>query len=325
MMRYNLASFTMYALFAITFCLVVVGYKVLVHSTLDIRLNYARNIFSFDIAPANNSGWSVDTISSGTRTLVIYVYGKTHPLSEENFVFFIRTAVRASHDADYYFILQRTNDFVLDEKKLPILPSNAHYIHHENKCFDLGTVGWFLASNTVDTTKYKYLIVLNSSVRGPFIVAYYDSSVWYRIFTRRLNDQIKLMGCTISCEIAIHVQSYFWAMDFQTVKFLLKNSSVFACHQSMTDTILKGEIGASQAILNSGFGIDSLMNKYQGVDFRADRTKKCADKGNPTFNKGTNGITLDPYEVVFVKMKKVADQDLENRARVQVYEQWLHH
>ena len=34
--------------------------------------------------------------------------------------------------------------------KLPTLPSNAHYIQHENKCFDIGTIGWFLASGMID-------------------------------------------------------------------------------------------------------------------------------------------------------------------------------
>jgi hypothetical protein len=92
----------------------------------------------------------------------------------------------------------------------------------------------------------------------------------------------------------------------------------------MFGTISKAEIGASQILLDSGYGIDSLMRKYQGVDFRYNRSTKCVDKINPTFNKGANGITLDPYEVVFVKMKDVVAQDLENRERVDIYEKWLH-
>ena len=49
------------------------------------------------------------------------------------------------------------------------------------------------------------------------------------------------------------------------------------------------------------------------------------DKINPTYQQTlSNGITLDPYEVVFVKMKGVADQDLDNRERVNVYEAWVH-
>jgi hypothetical protein len=92
----------------------------------------------------------------------------------------------------------------------------------------------------------------------------------------------------------------------------------------MVDTIHNAEVGASRLLLDSGYEIDSLMTKYRGVDFRYNRTAKCVDEANPTFNKRVNGITLDPYEVVFVKMKGVADQDLDNRERVNVYEAWVH-
>ena len=75
-----------------------------------------------------------------TRTLVVYVYGKTNKLAEQNLAFFIHNAVRNSHDADYYFILQKIGNVTFNERLLPLLPSNAHYIQHENKCFDIGTI-----------------------------------------------------------------------------------------------------------------------------------------------------------------------------------------
>jgi hypothetical protein len=176
----------------------------------------------------------------------------------------------------------------------------------------------------IDKSKYKYFIFLNSSVRGPFIVSYYDNPIWYTIFTRRLNDHIKLVGSTISCQTAPHVQSYCWALDFEGLDFLLKNSTVFKCHKSKDTTISAGEVGASQVILKSGFGIDSLMKKYQDVDFRFNGTKKCTAALNPTANRAADGITLDPFEVVFVKMKNDMAQDRDNRERVRVYEQWIH-
>ena len=90
--------------------------------------------------------------------------------------FFIRTAVCESHNADYYFILQQISNKIFHKTKLPILPSNAHYIQHENKCFDLGTIEWFLSSDMIDKSRYRYFIFLNSSVRGSFIVSYYDTT-----------------------------------------------------------------------------------------------------------------------------------------------------
>jgi hypothetical protein len=271
----------------------------------------------------NGSGFGNDPVET-SRTLIVYVFGKTHVSSEKNLAFFIRTAVRQSHHADYYFILQQIDNKIFDESKLPILPSNAHYVQHENKCFDIGTVGWFLSSGMIDKNRYKYFIFLNSSVRGPFIVSYYDSPVWYTIFTRRLNDHIKLVGCTINCEAPPHVQSYLWALNLETLDFLLKNTTVFACYEKKIDTINNAEIVASQIILKSGYGIDSLMTKYNGVDFRLNVTEKCSNQMNPVFDKGGSGITLDPYEVVFVKMKDGTSPYHDNFDRVHMYEKWAY-
>jgi hypothetical protein len=120
------------------------------------------------------------------------------------------------------------------------------------------------------------------------------------------------------------VQSYLWALDLETLDFLLKNSIVFACHKSMNDAIRNGEVGASEILLDSGYGIDSLMTKYRGMDFRYNRTTKCVDQRNPTFKNSANGITLDPYEVVFVKIKDRTSSSHGNYERVDVYEKWLY-
>jgi len=321
-LKYNLTSIPISLIFIIIICLIFVGYYFT--RTLQLtRLDCKSSVSSLDDISINTTQ-SPNNLTTSSRTLIVYVYGKSHALAEQNLAFFIRTAVRQSHHADYYFILQQIDNKIFDETKLPTLPSNAHYVQHENKCFDIGTIGWFLSIGMIDKNRYKYFIFLNSSVRGPFVVSYYDSSVWYTIFTRRLNDHIKLVGCTINCQIAPHVQSYLWALSLETLDFLLKNNTVFTCHGSMVGTISKAEIGASQMLLDSGYGIDSLMRKYQGMDFRYNRSTNCVDKINPTFNKAANGITLDPYEVVFVKIKGLPAQDLENHKRVDIYEKWLH-
>lgn len=53
----------------------------------------------------------------------------------------------------------------------------------------------------VDTARYRYILFINSSVRGPYLPAYWPKSVhWTRIFTDRITDRTKLVGPTISCE-----------------------------------------------------------------------------------------------------------------------------
>lgn len=60
---------------------------------------------------------------------------------------------------------------------LPSLPSNAKYTFHNNRCFDWGTFGWVLSKSIVDASSYNYIVFMNSSVRGPFLPAYWPVSL----------------------------------------------------------------------------------------------------------------------------------------------------
>ena len=64
-------------------------------------------------------------------------------------------------------------DELFSSSRLPQLPANAQYVLHENRCFDWGTVGWAVTEGKVATARYSYVIIMNSSVRGPFLPAYW--------------------------------------------------------------------------------------------------------------------------------------------------------
>ena len=55
---------------------------------------------------------------------------------------------------------------------LPSLPSNARYVQHMNMCFDWGTFGWALFNLDLNIETYKYLVFMNTSVRGPYLAPY---------------------------------------------------------------------------------------------------------------------------------------------------------
>ena len=110
---------------------------------------------------------------------------------------------------------------------LPDLPSNARYVVHEDTgaCFDWGAYAWALAE-VENPRRYRYIMFLNSSVRGPFLPAYWPvrsqqhsldtmsfitpwvyaicahndavlaqgTRHWTTAFTDRLNDDTKLVG-----------------------------------------------------------------------------------------------------------------------------------
>ena len=261
------------------------------------------------------------------RVLVIYVWADTDIQSLGNLEFFIRYGVHSAQPVDYYFILQNVGKKPVNESRLPKLPSNAHYIQHENECFDFGTFGWFLSNNIVNTNLYKYFILMNASIRGPYFTAYFDDELvwWFTVFTRRLTDQIKLVGATINCEHKPHVQSYLLVTDQIGLAILTdKKSGVLNCKKDYSDAVFNGEIGASQLILAANYQIASLQIKYQGVDFRKKENWACNNRVSPIFvDRSVDGISHDPYELVFVKYKGVPpfDSDLERRALI--YQKWL--
>ena len=90
------------------------------------------------------------------------------------------------------------------------------------------------------------------------------------------------------------------------MKIWLKNDNVFKCYRtwhislvnmrisqqnlasdSMWDVIYYGELGSSLELLEAGYSIDSLMTRYQGVDW--------SDKNNWGCNGGCERCKASPW------------------------------
>ena len=212
----------------------------------------------------------------------------------------------------------QTGNGVFGDTDLPDhLPSNVKVVHHENDCFDWGTFGWVVNSGIVDTSLYGYIIFLNSSVRGPFLPPYWPAGThWSRAFIDRIDGQKKLVGATISCEGSWkggvltgehrqnpHVQSYVVAMDQVGLSLLKSDPAVLQCYHKLHDAIWYAELGSSAAVLGAGYNIDSLMLRYQGVNWRDTSHWQCNGGLNPYAEWMYDGINLSPFEVIFVKVK----------------------
>ena len=65
------------------------------------------------------------------------------------------------------------------------------------------------------------------------------------------------------------------------LQVLLDDGQVFQCHKHVSDAIYKAELGSSLAILQAGYTIDSLMLRYQGVDWTNSDNWQCNDKCAP--------------------------------------------
>jgi len=54
-----------------------------------------------------------------------------------------------------------------------------------------------------------------------------------------------------------------------------EEGTVFQCYTNMWDVIYYSELGSTWAVLSAGYGIDSLMLRYQGVDWTDLDTWDC--------------------------------------------------
>lgn len=274
-----------------------------------------------------------DIQKQSSRTLITYVIANPDATVEENIRFFLHHGVRDDPRFFYVFVIQmgaRTHSLV---SSWPKLPPNSKIVLHENECYDIGTVGWLLfESNHVELKKFDFFLWMNPSVRGPFVPSWFESQSWPLLFTDALDATIKLSGTVISCGGIVneqlgaranpHLQSYLLATDVLGLK-ILKDAGVFDCFESYTGVIYHGELGASLSILKAGFNIHSLMLRYKNVDWRDTTTWNCNGNMAPMVPQGNNGSSIDPLEVVFVKVKE-KQLGWESSKRALAYSDMLH-
>ena len=162
--------------------------------------------------------------------------------------------------------------------------------------------------------KYYRFILLNSSVRGPFEPKYLKNHYhWTETFKYLITDEVKWAGATISCEGEIHVQTPIIVTDRYGLNIVQEAGSL-DCPKNFPGAIRKWEIGSTSAILKAGYNIDSLMTRYDGVDFRLEKPT-CNAGRNPALFLSNDGLNLDPFEVMFVKVKSTIELSHDNMVR----------
>lgn len=273
---------------------------------------------------------------SWAPTLLVYVFSNTDPEYINNLRFFVQFGMAPDDGVTYIIVVQEAEGQPTPE--LPMLPPNGRYVHHNNECYDWGTIGWVFSSGKANPEDYKFFIFMNSSVRGPFVPPYARGGTrWHDLFFNRLSDHVKLVGPTISCEGSPfegnakgewrtnpHVQSYVLATDKVGLDVWLRDGNVFHCWSSMWDVIWHGELGSSLALLKAGFGLDSFMMRYQDVDWLDQANWKCNKQANPYGEFYLDGVSLNPFEVLFVKVKeRVVQSDWSFALQAVKYTEWM--
>ena len=141
------------------------------------KISNSRSIyFQFENSPNNT-----DFKSRITKILVIYSYNE-ESWHAQNLQFFIDKVVKpanpeAKFDIDYVFVINGYNVTI----EIPKYP-NIFVIKRENSGFDL--CAWKVAIDKIshNISVYRYYILMNASIRGPFLPNYIKFSMAVTIF-----------------------------------------------------------------------------------------------------------------------------------------------
>ncbi|KAK6531423.1 hypothetical protein TWF281_008228 [Arthrobotrys megalospora] len=127
------------------------------------------------------------------RALITYVYFET-PNARQNALFFINHGLHAQ--ADFIFILNGETDLATH---IPGAP-NIEIIQRNNTCYDLGSHAEILtANNNTLINKYNRFIMLNASVRGPFLPIW-SRECWSDAYLDKITETNKV------CIYAPHIK-----------------------------------------------------------------------------------------------------------------------
>lgn len=171
-------------------------------------------------------------LARAASTLVFYVYNAVDEEQMGNFDFFLKFGLSANDTVTYRIIIT-SGGAVKPPLAMPELPPNAKYISTTACTGTWGALG--AIEEQVDATKFPFVVVVDSSVRGPFLPPYAAGVMhWTEAFTSRLTKSVKMVGSAISCEGAPraghaalewrrnpYVLPYAWAADAVRVRDLL--------------------------------------------------------------------------------------------------------
>ncbi|KAI8823704.1 uncharacterized protein EV422DRAFT_366672 [Fimicolochytrium jonesii] len=230
-----------------------------------------------------------------------------NPTQSENLKFFLHHGLQSN--ADYLLVF---NSPVPKDANVPTKLPNVFTWTKPNECYDLGSF-----SAGVDRMKseygraYKKYILVNASVRGPFIPTY-STQCWTDIFLAPLSDKTKMVGISFNCDPnhPRHVQSMVLAFD--QIGFDTAVGPV-GCPKTLDEAIVGGETQLTKRLVDRGYQAAALMTAFKG---EKDYAHTCTHL-DPAWKNQYFGMSFHPYEVVFLK----ANRHIDDHALAQ-YTKW---
>lgn len=108
------------------------------------------------------------------------------------------------------------------------------------------------------------------------------------------------------------------------LKVLKDAGYVLRCHKNRFEAVYFGEIGASLAILNAGYNIDSFLVRYRDVNWREQSNWQCNKALSPLGKRTFDGVTVSALEMVFPKLKgSLLESGIPSHFEALKMSQWL--
>lgn len=206
-------------------------------------------------------------------------------------------------DVDYIFVLNGKCSVDIPDA------TNIKVITRKNQGYDFGA--WSNALSTLER-KYKRYIFINSSVNGP------HRDDWLSPFMELFDDSpdVKLVGTSINIYTPIgsepnvypHVQSMFFILDHEALRFLLENTEVFNEQKLNTFTeimqvVNNSEVRMSLALIENKWNINCILSKYRGLDYRNIKTdiNPTSLTGDAYYPGAYFGSSIKKEDVIFYK------------------------
>ncbi|KAG5459518.1 MAG: hypothetical protein BJ554DRAFT_70 [Olpidium bornovanus] len=131
---------------------------------------------------------------------------------------------------------------------------------------------------------YRRYILINSSVRGPFLPPYLRDTCWTDLVLGMLVGNTRLVGTTVNCARGLdpHLQSMVLAMDRRAFEAALP---AMGCPRDLSDAVHKGEIPFTSLVLKAGYGVKAIATAFAGLP---DSLEGCAT-GDPNLPRNYFG------------------------------------
>ena len=246
---------------------------------------------------------------------VVYHYFEKNLKYRDNLIFFLSVGILDQHD--YYIVIAGECTVNFPQK------DNVFFIKTENKNNDYGGYSEFIKTQNIKN--YDFFIFINSSVRGPFLPNY-SSLDWTSPFINKLCNKTHLVGATINLlpTSSIHSQTFENKFSYPPPYTHVQTTSYALTAEALQHLIYIGfydndrlmskdeviafyELRLSREIIKKGWNFSSLLPFYDDIDYRHHNgviDNFSTKDGDLLFKKSFFARTLNPYEIIFIKVNR---------------------